>query len=83
MAYQLTENSEKIVMLRPISEAPCDGREILCTNGEIWRVCVPKLLQPGVWEFFRNERICPGHSWSMEPTHFLLLEDLPQVSHGI
>jgi hypothetical protein len=65
--------------LRPIAEAPRDGREILCTDGVIWRVCTPREFMPDIWEFHRDERFCPGHTWSMAPTHFMLLEDLPQV----
>lgn len=64
-------------ILRPIAEAPRDGREVLCTDGSIWRVCVPKLFGDK-WEFFRDEKIIPGHSWSMVPTHFIALEDLPR-----
>lgn len=67
-------------MLRPISEAPRDGREILCTDGSLWRVCRPKLFRTDVWEYHRDERNAPGHSWSMVPTHFILLEDL-EKSH--
>lgn len=69
-------------MLKPIAEAPRDGREILCTDGKLWRVCTPKEFQPDLWEFARFE---PGngratHTWSMAPTHFISLEDLPQVT---
>lgn len=71
--------SHNIVGLRPIAEAPRDGREILCTDGLIWRVCVPKAFMPDIWEFHRDENSAPGHSWSMAPTHYILLEDLPQV----
>lgn len=45
--------------LRPISEMPeelRDGREVLCTDGDIWRVCRPKLFRPDVWEYFRDCR---------------------------
>lgn len=65
--------------LRPIADAPRDGREVLCTDGKIWRVCVPKMHRIDVWEYFRDEAHCPGHTWSMVPTHFILIEDLPQV----
>ena len=63
---------------RPIADAPRDGREVLCTDGHIWRVCVPKLFGDR-WEFFRDEKHAPGHTWSMVPTHFILLEDLSKV----
>jgi hypothetical protein len=66
--------------LRLIADAPRDGREILCTDGIFWRVCVPKEFSPDIWEWHRHAgtggRI---HSWSMAPTHFLYLEELPQV----
>lgn len=68
-------------ILRPIAEAPRDGREILCTDGILWRVCMPKEFSPDIWEFHRH--IGTGgriHSWSMAPTHFIHLEDLPQVN---
>jgi hypothetical protein len=69
--------------LRPIAEAPRDGREILCTDGVFWRVCVPKVFSPDIWEFFRTEIGPHVHSWSMAPTHFILLEDLPQPHLGV
>lgn len=72
--------THRVVGLRPIAEAPQDGREVLCTDGVLWRVCVQKEFAPDIWEFARHE--CAGitHTWSMAPTHFLLLEDLPQAS---
>lgn len=66
--------------LRPIEDAPRDGREVLCTDGIFWRVCTPKEDTTDIWEFHRH--IGTGgriHSWSMAPTHFLYLEELPQV----
>ena len=66
--------------LRPIADAPRDGREILCTDGIFWRVCVPKEDSPDMWEW--HQHIGTGgriHSWSMAATHFLYLEELPQV----
>jgi len=65
--------------LRLIADAPRDGREILCTDGIFWRVCTPKADVPNMWEFHRH--IGTGgrvHSWSMAPTHFLYLEELPR-----
>lgn len=35
-----------MVTLKPIKDAPRDGREVLCTDGKVWRVCVPKLMFP-------------------------------------
>ncbi len=75
-------NEGKILMLRPIKDAPRDGREVLCTDGVIWRVCTPKQFIDGHWEFFRDDKHAPGHTWSMVPTHFILLEDLPQARMG-
>lgn len=64
--------------LMPIADAPRDGREVLVTDGTTWRVAVPKRFG-NEWEWFRSETFCPGHTWSIEATHFILLEDLPQV----
>jgi hypothetical protein len=78
----VSENS-RAVGLRPIAEAPRDGREILCTDGIFWRVCTPKEDTTDIWEFHRH--IGTGgriHSWSMAPTHFIPLEDLPQPNLG-
>jgi hypothetical protein len=69
----------KPLKLQPIALAPRDGREVLCTDGQSWRVCRPKLLREDVWEYHRDEKHAPGHSWSMVPTHFILLEDLPSA----
>lgn len=74
-----SEPAKAPLVLRPIAEAPRDGREVLCTDGVLWRVCTPKFFSPD-WEF--HSHICTGgrvNSWSMVPTHFVLLENLPQV----
>lgn len=60
--------------LRPISEAPDDGREILCTDGVYWRVCTPYMRGDGIYGFKFH-----AVDWCMAPTHFIHLEELPQV----
>lgn len=72
-------NTHKVIGLRPIAEAPLDGREVLVTDGVYWRVAIPKEFKDGIWEYHRDDANCPGHTWSCAPTHFILLEDLPQV----
>lgn len=77
---------------RPIATAPRDGHPILATDGSAIRVCYPKIFprkitqgddmstsKPGdVWEWFRDERFIPGHSWSMVPTHWKPLDKPPE-----
>lgn len=78
---------------QPIETAPRDGREILGTDGHVTRVCYPKLFprpigegggpdcasQPGDrWEYFRDDEHAPGHSWSIEPTHWMPLPAPPE-----
>jgi hypothetical protein len=58
---------------KPMAELPeghRDGRDLLCTDGMVARVCRPKRFKPDVWEYHRDERWCPGHTWSMIPTHW-------------
>jgi hypothetical protein len=76
---------------QPIETAPRDGRELLMTDGTVKRVCYPKkfprpivagddltISKPGdVWEFFSDYEIVRGHSWSIIPTHWMPLPDLP------
>jgi hypothetical protein len=65
-----------------MESAPRDGREILCTDGERVRVCRPKRFprplskisadvviesMAGDREYFRDDDVIPGHSWSMVP----------------
>ena len=66
---------------QPIETAPRDGRELLCCCGDLIRVCRPKAFQQEVWEYFRDEVNAPGHTWSMEPTHWMPLPPAP-VSRG-
>lgn len=56
-----------LTALKPIKDAPRDGREVLCTDGKVWRVCVPKKFQPDVWEYFRDEQHAPGHTLGRKP----------------
>lgn len=74
-------NTYRIVGLRPIAEVTpyMDGREVLITDGVYWRVGIPKAFKDGIWEYHRDDANCPGHTWSMAPTHFILIEELPQV----
>lgn len=76
---------------QPIETAPRDGREILATDGDVVRVCRPKMfprpISAGddltmskagdVWEFFRDEANAPGQSWSLRPTHWMPLPPTP------
>jgi hypothetical protein len=69
---------------QPIDTAPRDGRRILCSDGHEIQVCWPKqfprpiapgddlsVSKPGdAWEYFRDEKYAPGHTWSMVPTHW-------------
>lgn len=63
---------------QPIETAPRDGREIIGINGDFVRVCVPKMFCEKTWEYFRDETHAPGHTWSMEPTHWLPLPEAPK-----
>lgn len=61
----------------PIETAPDDGTEILCcdvTTGEV-RMAVRKLFfdRSGGYEWFRDDEIVPGHTWSLTPTHWMPL----------
>lgn len=76
---ELDRGGFKIVGLRPIADAPMDGREVLVTDGVYWRVAIPKAFREGIWEYHRDDANCPGHSWSLAPTHFIELGDLPKV----
>lgn len=31
-----------------------------------------------VWEYFRDDRNAPGHTWSMVPTHWQELPEMPK-----
>lgn len=75
---------------------PRDGQSLLMTDGENIHICYPKLFpRPlsmmsdvhnvesrvgDVWEYFRDEKDAPGHSWSMIPTHWMPLPELPEPS---
>lgn len=72
---------------QPIETAPKDGTRVLCLNadtGEV-RVGVRKLFSEQHfentgrhwYEWFRNEEFCPGHTWSIEPTHWMPLPPPP------
>lgn len=72
---------------QPIGMALNDGVPILCLNadtGEI-RVGVRKLLSNQHhentgrhwYEWFRDEEFCSGHTWSIEPTHWMRLPSPP------
>jgi len=79
---------------QPIETAPRDGRELLCTDGMVVRVCSPKRFPRPVtldddmttskagdwWEYFRDDENAPGHSWSMRPTHWMPLPMLPRLT---
>ncbi len=78
---------------RPITSAPMDGRELLCLDAEtgLVRVCRPKLFPRPIadggdmnapregdrWEYFRDDTHAPGHTWSMTPTHWQPLPEVP------
>lgn len=72
----------------PMESAPNDGTRILCldiASGEI-RVAVRKAfcdkhfeMYGTYWyEWFRDEKTIPGHTWSMEPTHWMPLPKPPE-----
>lgn len=82
---------------QPIETAPRDGREILAVDdGGLIRVARPKLFprplrhdddlstsKPGdVWEVFSDHDNCPGHTWSMVPTHWMPLPAPPDTGDG-
>lgn len=71
-----------------IETAPKDGTPILCLNadtGEI-RVGVRKALSDihyqktgrHWYEWFLSDEFCPRHTWSIEPTHWMPLPELPE-----
>lgn len=67
---------------RPISEAPNDRTPILCLNvstGEI-RVGIRKSFfeKSGAYEWFRDDAVIPGHTWSLTPTHWRPLPASPK-----
>lgn len=62
---------------QPISTAPRDGTEILCVEDGVFRVCRPKAFNLDRWEYFRNEQFCPGHTFSLSPSHWWRLPSLP------
>jgi hypothetical protein len=69
---------------QPIETAPKDGTQILCFDvrtGEI-RVAIRKLFfdRSGAYEWFRDDKIVPGHTWSLLPTHWMPLP-APPVAH--
>ena len=68
---------------QPIETAPRDGGPLLCTDGENTHVCYPKLFRSDHWEYFRDDKVVPGHTWSICPTHWLPLPSPPaqETSH--
>lgn len=62
---------------QPISTAPRDGTEILCVEDGVFRVCRPKEFNLDRWEYFRNEQFCPGHTFSLSPSHWWRLPRVP------
>lgn len=67
---------------QPISTAPRDGTEILCVEDGVFRVCRPKKFNLDRWEYFRNEQFCPGHTFSLSPSHWWRLPPLPPGPDG-
>lgn len=50
---------------------PTSGLVPFDENGNI-------ISKPGdVWEYFRDDKIAPGHSWRMVPTHWMEIPELP------
>ena len=68
---------------KTIESAPEDGVPILVTDGENIRIGVRKLypvregLRGLCYETFRDEAIIPGHSWSIDATHWMPLPAPP------
>lgn len=67
---------------QPIESAPRDGVRILCVNanGRI-EIGTRKLFFDisGLYEIFRNEEFCPGHTWDIKPTHWMPLPEPPEA----
>lgn len=67
----------------PIETAPNDGAEILCCDARTGerRVAIRKLFfeKSGRYEWFRDDEHCPGHTWSLEPTHWMPLPSPPNI----
>jgi len=66
---------------QPIETAPDDATLILSCDtrtGEI-RVGIRKLFfaKSGKYEWFRSDEFCPGHTWSLTPTHWMPLPPPP------
>ena len=71
---------------QPIETAPKDGNPILCCNaatGEI-RVAVRKLFfdLSRSYEWFRDDEVVPGHTWSLTPTHWMPMPKPPAHSES-
>lgn len=73
---------------QPIETAPISGEAILCLNadtGEV-RVGVRKQFSDvhyertgrHWYEWFRDDLHCRGHTWSIEPTHWMPLPEPPK-----
>lgn len=67
---------------QPIETAPISDERVLClddTTGEI-RVAVRKQFfeKSGRYEWFRSDEFCPGHTWSLIPSHWMPLPPLPE-----
>ena len=73
---------EAALSWQPIETAPRDGREILCFENGIIRVCRPKQFNLDRWEYFRNEQFCPGHTFSLSPSHWMPLPSAPEPEHS-
>lgn len=85
-------SAKSVPRWQPIETAPRDGRPLLMTNGEMVRVCYPKLFpRPvahgddratsragDVWEYHRDDEHAPGHTWSIVPTHWMPLPEQPK-----
>lgn len=93
IADRLTEIAEDLSMSdlqgwHPIETAPKDGTRILCMDadtGEI-RVAVRKQFSDEHYEkygrhwyeWFSSDEYCPGHTWSLYPTHWMPLPEPPK-----
>lgn len=75
---------------QPIETAPRNGVPVLCLNndtGEI-RVGVRKTFSEAHYErtdrhryrWFRSDEFCPGHTWSIEATHWMPLPSPPKAA---